>query len=193
MQSVYQFLIEPVGGRYNNEVDVDGKSLILNSENSNHEYTNRLARVVSCPKLNNTKISDGDEIIVHHNVFRRWNDVKGQEKNSKSYFSDGLYLVSQDQIFLIKKKEGCIAMQGFTFLQPLLNKDEFSSDKENPTVGKVVYSDGSFKEGEVLGYTPFSQYEFIIDKKRVYRVYNKFITTKYEYQGNKEEYNPSWA
>jgi len=80
MQSVYQFLIEPVGSRYNNEVDVDGKSLILNSENSNHEYTNRLARVVSCPKLNNTKISDGDEIIVHHNVFRRWNDVKGQEK-----------------------------------------------------------------------------------------------------------------
>ena len=29
--------------------------------------------------------------------------------------------------------------------------------------------------------------------KRLYRVMTQFITIKYEYQGNEEEYNPSWA
>ena len=50
-----------------------------------------------------------------------------------------------------------------------------------------------FDKGELVGFTPFSQYEFIINGKRLYRVMNKFITIKYEYQGNEEAYNPSWA
>ena len=193
MQSVYQFLIEPIGNRYNNEVDVDGKSLIVNSENFNHEYVNRLAKVISCPKVNNTDIKEGDEVIVHHNVFRRWYDVKGEEKNSKSYFCENLYLVSEDQIFLVKSNQAWSSMKGFTFIQPLKNTNSFSVEKENPNVGKVVYSDGSFDKNEILGYTPFSHYEFVIDNQRMYRVYNKFITIKYECQGNEETYNPSWA
>ena len=57
----------------------------------------------------------------------------------------------------------------------------------------IVYTDGSFKEGDLVGFTPSSTYEFIIDGKRLYRVMTQFITIKYEYQGNEEEYNPSWA
>ena len=37
------------------------------------------------------------------------------------------------------------------------------------------------------------QCEEVIDGDRLYRVMNKFITIKYEYQGNEEAYNPSWA
>ena len=48
-------------------------------------------------------------------------------------------------------------------------------------------------EKELVGFTPFSTYEFVIDGERLYRVLNKFITIKYEYQGNEEKYNPSWA
>ena len=57
----------------------------------------------------------------------------------------------------------------------------------------MVYTDGTFNKGDVVGYTPFSQYEFIIDGQRLFRVYNKFITIKYEYKGNEKTYNPSWA
>ena len=35
--------------------------------------------------------------------------------------------------------------------------------------------------------------EPIVDSERLYRVLSNFITIKYEYQGNEEEYNPSWA
>ena len=48
-------------------------------------------------------------------------------------------------------------------------------------------------EKELVGFTPNSEYEFVINGERLYRVMNKFITIKYEYQGNEEEYNPSWA
>jgi len=50
-----------------------------------------------------------------------------------------------------------------------------------------------YSKNELVGFTPFSTYEFIIDGQRLYRVMNQFITIKYEYQGNEKTYNPSWA
>ena len=47
--------------------------------------------------------------------------------------------------------------------------------------------------GDLVGFMPFSTYEFIIDGERLYRVITKFITIKYEYQGDEEAYNPSWT
>ena len=38
-----------------------------------------------------TKISKpkpGDTVVVHHNVFRRWYNIKGIEKNSRSFFDE---------------------------------------------------------------------------------------------------------
>ena len=54
--------------------------------------------------------------------------------------------------------------------------------------------DMSFIENESLvGFKPNSEYEFVIEGQRLYRVPTNSITIKYEYQGNEEEYNPSWA
>jgi urate oxidase len=64
---------------------------------------------------------------------------------------------------------------------------------EHETKGIVKYTDGSLEVGQVVGFEPFSKYEFIIDGEKLYRVYSKYITIKYEYQGNEETYNPSWA
>ena len=65
--------------------------------------------------------------------------------------------------------------------------------EEEKCVGIVKYTDGVNNVNDLVGFTPFSTYEFIIDGKRLYRVLNKFITIKYEYEGNEEAYNPSWA
>ena len=193
MQGLYTFLIEPIGQRYDNIKKVEGKDLIINTEISNHQYVNRKAKVISTPKLINTSIRAGDEVIVHHNVFRRWLNVRGEEKNSKAYFQDNKYVVSLDQIFLYKSGNEVKPVDGFSFVQPLINQDEYSDDQEHQTKGVIVYNSGSFNKGDVVGYTPFSQYEFIIDNQRLYRVYNKFITIKYEREGNEKTYNPSWA
>ena len=193
MKSLDHFIVKPLGSRYNNVKDLGDKSLIINSENQNHEFVNRKGIVVSTPIINDTNIRENAEVILHHNVFRRWIDVKGRDKNTRSFLSEDKYLVAPDQLFLYKTNKSWKSLDGFCFVQPLLNDDMFDENKEHPDRGVIVYTDGVYEKGEVVGYTPFSQYEFIIDGQRLFRVYNKFITIKYGHQGSKETYNPSWA
>ena len=192
MKAYKDFIVSPIGERYNNSKKVDDKELILNTEIFNHQYCNRSATIIATPLLFTSPLNVGDEVIIHHNVFRRWLDVKGVERNSRSYFTDDKYLVSEDQIFLYKHDDWK-AMPGFSFVKPLVSIDKLRNQTERPLVGVIKYSDGSYNKKELVGFTPNSEYEFIVNGERLYRVLNKFITIKYEYQGNEEEYNPSWA
>ena len=192
MRSYKDFIVSPIGERYNNSKKIDDKELILNTEIFNHQFVNRLAKVIATPLLFSSPISVGDEVIVHHNVFRRWHDVKGREKNSRSYWKENKYLITEDQIFLYKK-QNWKAMSGYSFIKPLKAIDNFNTENEKPLIGVVKYSDGNFNKEELVGFRPGSEYEFIVNGERLYRVKNNFITIKYEYQGNEEEYNPSWA
>ena len=193
MKSVYNFVVTPIGERYNNTKKVGDSELILNTEIFNHQYVNRKASVISTPIIGETDIQAGDDVIVHHNVFRRWHNVKGIEKNSKSYFNESTYLISQDQIFLYKRYWEWKTPKGYCWVKPLKATDQFNIEQEKPLQGIVKYSDGTVNVNDIVGFTPNSEYEFVIDGERLYRVFSKFITIKYEYQGDEEEYNPSWA
>ena len=189
MNAYKDYIISPIGDRYNNSVRVNDKELIVNTELSNHQYINRLAKVIATPLLFQSPIKIGDEVIVHHNVFRRWYDMKGRERNSRSYWKEDKYIISEDQIYLYNNK----AMPGYSFIKPLKSTNKFSQEDENPLIGVVKYSDGTFSSNELVGFRPNMEYEFIINGERLYRIMNKFITIKYEYQGNEKEYNPSWS
>ena len=193
MKSVYNFVVKPKGERYNNTKKLDGGELILNTEIYNHQYVNREAIVISTPIIGDTDIKPGDTVIVHHNVFRRWHNVKGIEKNSKSYFNEDTYFINHDQIFLHKRDDKWIAPKGYCFVIPLKATNKLDINKERPLIGIVKYSDGTVEENSLVGFRPNSEYEFVIDGERLYRVLSNFITIKYEYQGDEEEYNPSWA
>jgi hypothetical protein len=193
MKSVYNFVVTPVGQRYNNTKKVSDSELIINTELFNHQHVNRTAKVVSIPTIGETDIKPGDEVMVHHNVFRRWHDVKGRERNSKAYFNEDTYLISIDQIFLYKSKGEWQAPKGYCFVKPIKATDKFNTESEKPLVGIVKYSDGTVDIGDLVGFRPSSEYEFVVDGQRLYRVMSNFITIKYEYQGNEEEYNPSWT
>jgi len=193
MKSVHNFVVTPKGERYNNIKKVGDSELILNTEIFNHQYVNRQAKVISTPIVGDTSIKPGDTVIVHHNVFRRWHNVKGVEKNSKAYFNEDTYLISQDQIFLYKRDDEWIAPKGYCFVKPLKAIDQFNTESEKPLQGIIKYSDSTVEVGDLVGFRPSSQYEFIVDGERLYRVLSNFITIKYEYQGDEKEYNPSWA
>ena len=193
MKSVYNFVVAPIGDRYNNKTKVGDSELILNTEIFNHQYINREATVISTPIAGHTDIKAGDTVIVHHNVFRRWHNVKGIEKNSKSYFNESTYFINHDQIFLYKRDDKWNCPKGYCFVKPLKAENPFNIDMEKPLQGIVKYSNSTVKVGDLVGFTPNSEYEFVIDGERLYRVLSNFITIKYEYQGDEEEYNPSWA
>ena len=193
MKSVYNFVVTPKGNRYKNKTKVGDSELILNTDIFNHQYTNREAIVISTPLAVHTEIKPGDTVVVHHNVFRRWNDVKGIEKNSKAYFNENTYFINNDQIFLYKRKDKWVAPKGYCFVKPLKAINQFNIESERPLQGIVKYSDGTVKVNDLIGFKPNSEYKFVVDSERLYRVLSNFITIKYEHQGNEETYNPSWA
>ena len=192
MNAYKDYIISPIGDRYNNSVRVGEKELVLNTEIFNHQYVNRLAKVIATPLLFQSPINVGDEVIVHHNVFRRWHDVKGREKNSRCYFENDKYIVSGDQIFLYKQ-ENWVSTPGYTFVKSIVDENNYSLEKEKNFIGIVKYSDGTFKENEVIGFGPNMRMEYVIEGQKLWRVMNKFIEIKYGYQKNQKEYNPSWA
>ena len=103
MRSIYNFIVKPKGTRYNNIKKVDGKELILNTEIFHHQYVNREAIVLETPIVNKTPIKKGDIIIVHHNIFRRWHNVKGVEKIVKAGLKKINIVFLKIKYLLIKK------------------------------------------------------------------------------------------
>ena len=60
MRAYKEFIISPIGSRYNNSKKIDDKELILNTEIFNHQYVNRLAKVIATPLLFSSPNSIGD-------------------------------------------------------------------------------------------------------------------------------------
>ena len=193
MKSVYNFVVTPIGKRYNNVKTVEDKELIINTEIFNHQYVNRNAKVISTPIIGDTEIKINDEVILHHIVFRKWHNIKGIEINSKNYFNENTYIVYPDQILLYKQNNKWLSPKGFCWVKPIKNQDKYNNSETHENIGIIKYTDNTFKINDLIGFTPSSDYKFVIDGELLYRVYTKFITIKYEYQGDEEAYNPSWA
>jgi len=193
MQSVFNYLVSPKGNRTTGSKEIGGQTLLLNTDLQNHSYTNRVGTILNLPLVGNEELKEGDDVIVHHNVFRRFRDVRGKEKDSKNYLSEDVYTVQADQIYAFKRDGEWKALEGFCFVKPIKEDKMFSVDFEKPLIGIVKFGNDEIKEESLVGFKPSSEYEFVIEGQRLYRVPVNSITIKYEYQGNEEEYNPSWA
>ena len=194
MKSLYQFIIKPYIGRYDNATEVDGKELIVNTGIEDHKFVSKKAVVVSTPAAFDTDIRCGDTVYVHHNIFRRWYDQKGKERNSATFFKDELYFCSLEQIYMYNLKTHL----DYCFVKPILNKSNLSVDKEREHFGILKYSNKSLervglKPGDLVMFTPNSEFEFIIEGERLYCMKSNDIAVTHEYEGNEEENNPSWA
>ena len=191
-------MVTPAEGRSTNVREVGGAKLILNSDMQNHQYVSREGVVVEPPIVGSKGLLSGDKVILHHNVFRRFRDVRGNERNSTSYFNEDTFFCQPDQIFLYKRSNEWKAVEGFCFVKPLKSNDETTLDKEHPHKGIIKYTDKTIAEigiveGDVVGFTPDSEYEFMVDGQRLYRIRSGDISIKYERKGNEREYNQSWS
>lgn len=200
MKSVFSFIVKPVGERYDNKVDIDGKELIINTKIESFKSVNNLAEVIEVPLAYSTDIKKGDLIIIHHNVFRRFYDIKGKQKDSRSYFIDGLYFCDMDQIYLYKSNEEdkWKTFGDRCFIKPLNNTSHLSIKKERELIGILKYGNYSLNklkinEGDLVGYLPQGEFEFVVDKQLLYCMKSNDIVIKYEYKGDEVEYNPLWT
>ena len=198
MRSLFDFVIQPLGGEYDNEVKIDDKSLVLNTKIESFKAVNNLAVVIDTPKAYKTPIKKGDIIVIHHNVFRTFYDMKGVRKKSRSWFKDNLYLCQIDQVYLYKRDEEWKAFGDRCFIMPLKDNNSLTLDKEQKLIGILKIGNSSLEAlkivpGDLVGYTPYGEWEFIVDDQRLYCMKSNDIVIKYEYEGNEAEYNPSWA
>ena len=194
MRSLQNYIIS-TNNRYNNKVDVGDKELILNTEITERDYmfVNRIATVISTPLEVKTPIEKGDDIIVHHNVFRRWFDIRGDEKNSTSFLSEDTYFVTEDQVFAYKRDKEWKGLPDFCFVKPVENKDEWGLKDDANLAGELIYTNDYLSSigvsiGDVVGFKPNSEYEFTIDGQKLYRILSNHITINY---GSKRENSSS--
>lgn len=198
MRSIFSFIVKPVGERYNNKVKVEDKELIVNTKIESFKSVNNVAEVVAIPLAYSTDIKVGDIVVIHHNVFRVFYDIRGNKKNSRSYFMDDLYFCDLDQIYLYKNTDKWKTFGDRCFIKPIKNKDYLNIAKEQRLIGILKYGNSSLEslkinEGDLVGYTPYGEFDFVIDGQRLYCMKSNDIVIKYGHKGNETEYNPSWA
>ena len=200
MNSLYDFVVRPLGKEYSNDINIGGIKLILNTKIESFKFVNNLAVVVSIPLAYKTHINVGDIIVIHHNVFRTFYDIKGKKKKSRSWFKEDLYFCSLDQVYLYKNKkdDDFKSINNRCFIKPLKSKRKFSVDKEQKLIGILKIANSSLeaagvREGDLVGYTPYGEYDFIINDERLYCMKSNDIVIKYGDKENQTEYNPSWA
>jgi co-chaperonin GroES (HSP10) len=198
MNSVYEFIIKPVGNRYSNELTVGDKKLIVNSSISNHKFVNREAEIVALPLAFKTKLKVGDKVIVHHNLFRRYYNMKGKSVNSTKYFKDDLYFASPDQIYMKRTKDSWETLNEYCFIKPVVDKSSSSLKKLKECIGIVKYSNSTLEalkihKEDLVVFKKNREFEFLIDNEVFYCMKSNDILLKHERKGNETEYNPSWA
>ena len=198
MNSLYDFIVEPVGEKYSNTVKVGNKELVVNTKIENWKFVNRIAKVIKTPLAFKTLIKKGDLVVVHQNVFRTFYDMKGVKKKSRSYFKDNLYFCAIDQVYLYKNNKGYHSFGDRCFIQPIKDNQDLTLDKERSLIGILKYGNSSLNKleitpGDIVGYTPNGEWEFLVDNERLYCMKSNDIVIKYENQGDEEKYNPSWA
>ena len=192
MNSLYQFIIKPIGERYKNKINIDGQELIVNSNISSHKFINREATVVSIPLGYKTNIKKGDKIIVHHNLFRRYYNMHGKSVNSTKYFKDNLYFADPSQIYMYYKNKW-VTHENYCFVKPLLEGEKIIKNKGILKYGNSSLEVLKINPGDIIGFKPLREFEFIIDNELLYCMESNDIVIKYEHKTNQEEYNPSWA
>lgn len=177
MQSPYCFIVQPVGGkRYSNTKEIDGVELITSTSKEDHTTTNRQGVVMSIPLYYNGPIEPGDIVIVHHNVFRLYYDMKGREKSSWSFLKDNTFLVTSEELFLYKKIKGdWKAPSPYCFVEPIKAecKELLSTDINEALFGTMVYKNSdqeNVQEGDQVVFSPETEYEFRIDDRLLYRM-----------------------
>ncbi len=187
MRSPHSFIVKPLNNkRYNNTKDIGGIEFIVSTSEEDHKFSNRFAEVVETPVGYDGKISKGDTLLVHHNVFKYYNDIYGRQKSGRSWLKDNLFIVDFDQFFLYKKGDEWKAFDKYCFVKPIKKKDSYiigSGVKEEPLHGELVYLNDQLvelglKKGDNICFEPFSEYMFDIEGQKLFRMYTSNITIK---------------
>lgn len=178
MKPRWGYLVEPVDGTYLNTQNIGGVDFVINTSIEDVKYVNRLGKVIESPK--GSEIPKGSTVILHHNVFRTYYNMKGKKTKSNEYFRENKYLVPEEKIYMYNHSGDWVCTSDFCFVSPIdFHQDDeiFRSDKkEQEHTGIVKYIKNSYINiGDKVAFTKNSEYEFNIGGEKLYRMKHKNI------------------
>lgn len=185
MKSPFFIIAKPLEGkRYNNTKMIGGIDFIVSTSEEDFKFSNREAEVIELPLGYDGNIKVGDKLLVHHNVFKFYNDMKGRRKSGRSHFIDDLFFIEPDQYFLYHDGEKWNAHDRYCFVKPIpVDTDSFlyKNVKEEPLMGIMKYPNDyliskGVTEGTKVCFKPDSEYEFTVDGEKLYRIFDHQIT-----------------
>ena len=186
MQSPFYFIVKPMGGRrYDNIKDVSGVKLITSTSEEDHMASNRFAQVIALPLNYKGPIQVLDTLLVHHNAFKFYNDIKGRQKSGKSFFKDDLFFIEEEQFFMYYSDFKWTAYNRFCFVKPIPATESYIKKpfSEEPLMGIMRYTNKyllsqGVNEGDIVCFAPDTEYEFNVEGEKLYRMYEHQITMK---------------
>ena len=184
MKSPHQFIVKPINGkRYDNTKDIGGVDFIVSTSEEDHKFSNRYAEVLATPLSYDGDIEPGDILLVHHNVFKFYNDMKGRRQSGKSFLKDDNFLIDPDQFYMYKKNGKWNTYDRYCFVKPCPAEESYiyKPFSEEPLVGEMKYVNRYLKKlgvsaGDKVSFKPDSEYEFNVDGEKLYRMYDHQIT-----------------
>ena len=186
MKSPFYFIARPINGkRYNNTKSIGGIDFIVSTSEEDHKFSNRYAEVIEVPLGYKGDIEPGDTLLVHHNAFKFYNDIKGRQKSGKSFFKDDLFFIETEQFFMYKKGDTWHSYDRYCFVKPIPTIESYIKKpfSEEPLMGIMKYPNEyllskGVKAGDYVCFSPDSEYEFTVDGEKLYRMYDHQITIK---------------
>lgn len=185
MTTPYDYIIKPIGERYNNVKKIEGIDLIVNTtlDETDFKYTNRIGEVIAVPRKGG-ELKVGDHVIVHHNTFRKWTNVRGTLKDSSNFVKEGHFLVGPEQLFAYDRGEGWVSLEDYCFVEP----EEVERDPSNlyltasqlskthsKNFGRVYISNPILEAqgvsvGDRVFFNSTASYRFDVDGKVLYKM-----------------------
>ena len=186
MRSPFFFIVNPINGkRYDNTKMIGGIELIISTSQEDHKFANRYANVIELPLGYDGPIKKGAMLLVHHNSFKYYNDIKGVLKSGHSFFRDDKFFIEHDQFFMYKSDNIWYPNGRYCFVKPIPPIDSYVKKPllEEPLIGIMKYPNEyliskGIVSGDMVCFTPESEYEFIVDEEKLYRIFDHQITVK---------------
>ena len=186
MRSPFNFIVTPYNNRrYDNIKKIEGIDFITSVSEEDHTASNRFAQVKELPINYTGPVEKGDTLVVHHNVFKFYNDMKGRQKSGRSYFKDDLFFIEPDQFYMFHNGKKWNTHGRYCFTKPIPVEDSYiyKPFSEEPLMGEIKYSNEYLRskdinEGDKVCFQPDSEYEFEIEGEKLYRMYDHQITIK---------------
>lgn len=187
MEALHYLIVE-LDQAYNNEVEVStGDKVIVNSTIEDVTYVNRIATVKAAPDF--TILQEGDKVIVHHNIFRLRNDIKGNVAPSNYNIKGNIYFVPLTEVFMYKRDSDWVAISPYCFVKPINKPKKKGFDLsiiEGTYKGRLHQrgvmtfpNEDLIAQGICVGdrvmFSKFSEYEFDIDGEIYYKMSTKDI------------------